>query len=417
MTRAPSLTLCVSEMLTFWAENCRSRTIHIGMDETHDLGRGKYLDRFGWQRNFDIFNRHLIRVCQICRELGLEPLIWSDMYFRMGSASGSYYDPAAVIPADILSGIPEETTLVYWDYYHLNEDFYRQMIDAHRNFGRKVAVASGLWTWARLSYDHNFTVERAEPCIRAGAGCQMDEFFFTMWGDDGAYCNFDTAFAGLLWGADVAYGNDGKDQEKLEKMARSCFNTSFSQAVRASEMNFSAPHRDNGVGTCSILLWDDPIMGVGWRQLNLDDEKTYSDFTAALTASLEQDFYPMPLAVSRTLLAKLQLRKNLLTACRENNQALLKEITEKYIPETAGCLRQLLEEFRTQWLKNYRFAGLENIQIRLAGNLIRLEELDRRITDTLNGNQNLFPELSVESDPRCQPIMEWYRDFAFSGVN
>ena len=35
-----------------WRRACGTKRIHIGMDETHDLGRGRYLDRHGYRHGF-----------------------------------------------------------------------------------------------------------------------------------------------------------------------------------------------------------------------------------------------------------------------------------------------------------------------------------------------------------------------------
>ena len=62
------------------------------MDEAWDIGLGKYLADNGYRRRFDILSEHLKRVVEITKKLGLSPMIWSDMYFRLGSKTGEYYD-------------------------------------------------------------------------------------------------------------------------------------------------------------------------------------------------------------------------------------------------------------------------------------------------------------------------------------
>ena len=52
----------IEKMLDFWSVAFQSRRIHIGMDETHDLGRGKFMDEHGYEQGFDLFNRHLKKV-------------------------------------------------------------------------------------------------------------------------------------------------------------------------------------------------------------------------------------------------------------------------------------------------------------------------------------------------------------------
>ena len=37
-----------------------SKIVHIGMDEAHMIGLGKYLDKYGYQNRFDILIKHLV---------------------------------------------------------------------------------------------------------------------------------------------------------------------------------------------------------------------------------------------------------------------------------------------------------------------------------------------------------------------
>ena len=62
-----------------------TKRVHLGMDEAWSLGLGKYLHKNGYHPKSEIMAAHLERVAQICRKLGLKPMIWSDMYLRMSS--------------------------------------------------------------------------------------------------------------------------------------------------------------------------------------------------------------------------------------------------------------------------------------------------------------------------------------------
>lgn len=69
----------LAKMITTATKPFRSSKIHLGMDETHGLGHGRYHTLFG-QHNYKeptrIFIDHLSRVNQICMDLGLQPCIW-----------------------------------------------------------------------------------------------------------------------------------------------------------------------------------------------------------------------------------------------------------------------------------------------------------------------------------------------------
>ena len=81
----------------------KTSKIHIGMDEAHDLGRGHYLTQHGLIDRFDIMEKHLKKVMEICRNYQLQPMMWSDMFFRIGSKSGDYYDKDVHFPEDLIA--------------------------------------------------------------------------------------------------------------------------------------------------------------------------------------------------------------------------------------------------------------------------------------------------------------------------
>lgn len=96
----------IEQMIKAAMAPVRSRNIHIGMDEAWDIGLGKYLTDNGYNRRFDILSEHLKKVIEITDKHGLNPMIWSDMYFRLGSKTGNYYDLKCDIPKDIIKEIP-----------------------------------------------------------------------------------------------------------------------------------------------------------------------------------------------------------------------------------------------------------------------------------------------------------------------
>ena len=51
-------------------------------------------------------------------------MMWSDMYFRL-AFGGKYYSTTGSIPKEVVATVPEDVTLVYWDYYTTdNADSY-----------------------------------------------------------------------------------------------------------------------------------------------------------------------------------------------------------------------------------------------------------------------------------------------------
>src|SRR5699024_12101049 len=104
-----------------------SNRIHIGMDEAHQFGLGNYLAKNGYRERFDIMNDHLQKVVSITEDLNLEPMIWSDMYFRWGSTYGGYFGVDATIPENVVASI-SDVQLVYWAYSHSDVSFYHTLL-------------------------------------------------------------------------------------------------------------------------------------------------------------------------------------------------------------------------------------------------------------------------------------------------
>ena len=134
----------IEKMVAFWAGCVRSKRIHLGMDEAHGLGTGAHEKRFGKESAFDIINRHLKKCCAICKKYGLKPMIWSDMYFRIGSKTNNYYDLESQPSEEVVKGVPKKLELVYWDYYHAEQDFYEKFIEKHRQIAGDPLMGSGV---------------------------------------------------------------------------------------------------------------------------------------------------------------------------------------------------------------------------------------------------------------------------------
>ena len=402
----------IDKMISHWADVFRSRRIHIGMDETHDLGRGRFLDRFGYERPFDVFNRHLGKVVDLCAARGLAPMIWSDMYFRLGSETGDYYDTACSIPDDVVEQIPSGVGLIYWDYYHDNKDFYLDWIRRHRALGSEPIVGSGVWTWSKVWHDHYLTEAQAGPCIDACREAEVKEIFFTLWGDDGAYCDFDSAFAGLAFAAEKAFNPDFSE-EALAARFRVICNADYGIQLRAGSMN--------AILTPASVLWDDPLLGIFLRHKHRESPDALAvaeERFAALAGSLEDhvtDRHAGDLnharLLARALATKTGLARRLFDAYAAKDRDALAEV-RVLVPDVTETLSDLLASFRFMWLSRNKPFGLEVIQIRFGGLLARCRELADRLDEFLTGKIESIPEL--EAEPTGGPGYTSYRRLATS---
>jgi hypothetical protein len=392
----------IRKMLLVWKKAFRSRRVHIGMDETHDLGRGQFYDRFGHERHFDIFNRHLAKVTDLCLAEGLKPMIWSDMYFRLGSKTNAYYDKECVIPADVKKKIHPDCELVYWDYYHWDKEFYLDWIQRHRDLHGEPLMGSGVWTWGSFWHDRFRTEGCGGSCVEACREAGVKELFFTMWGDDGAFCDVDSSLAGLAWVAEKAFAGT-VDKKRLSKRFAAVCHADYEAVTLAADMLKPTSSRS--------LMWDDPLQAIFLRATDTlkhmikekagdsdslpEMAKTYQALAKKLKPFAKEKAagnLKHAILLCEVFGGKTALVAELAESYGKKNKAGLKKVAEE-IPALIRNIEKLLASFRVLWMERNKPQGFEVLQIRFAAQMIRLREIKTRIGEYLSGAVDSIPEL------------------------
>ncbi|MCK5528730.1 MAG: family 20 glycosylhydrolase [Kiritimatiellae bacterium] len=392
----------IEKIIIHWKKSCRTNRIHIGMDETHDLGLGRYLDKNGFKDGFTLFNEHLTKVVEICKRHDLKPIIWSDMYFRLGCNSRDYYDTTTVIPKSVIKKIPAETELVYWDYYHKDKAFYLDWIERHRKMGKEPLMASGIWTWNKYWYDHELTVDTAGPCIDACYESKLKELLFTQWGDNGAYCDHDSAFAGMTYCADKAYGNKVPDPNELSKRFLAICKGSYEAHILASGIhNFTDGFFPN--------MWEDPIFESNLRAHSKNQStkmKKVANHYKQLAKKLKRyrhDNHAGSLShayqLAHTFALRYELAADLFHAYKRKDKVALRKILRR-IPKMIETVGMCELTFRTMWMSHNKPEGLETIQARFGMLEVRYRELERRLAEYLDGSIKKIAELEYKHPER-----------------
>lgn len=393
----------IDKMLSFWEDAVKSRRIHLGMDEAHGLGTGRYAELHGKKSAFDIINAHLKKVCALCAKHGFRPMIWSDMYFRIGSKTNDYYDLGSQPSEEVVKGVPEGLRLVYWDYYHDDKDFYSKFIAKHREIAGDPLMGSGVWTWNRFWYDHVYTKSTVVPCLEACREARLDEVFFTMWGDNGGFCDYDSAMAGLAYSAELSFTGKA-DDDSLEKRVAGLFGGASYKAVRAlgELMPYPIPP----------FVFDDPLMLFFTKSMKncKEDVKAYGlpfgysamagDFKRVLAllgktpARGEAGDIRLARALAAAIVAKLAWAEAAFAAGAKKD---MRASVKKALPLAKAyqkAFKAFYKAFCAMWRANNKPFGLESIQIRLGGQAVRCEELVRRLEEFLGSGDKVFPEFA-----------------------
>lgn len=392
----------LEKVITAATKPFKSKRIHIGMDEAHQLGLGKYLDRNGYEERFMIMNQHLKEVVAITNELGLDPMIWSDMYFRLGSENGDYYDPEAKIPEDIKASIPD-TQLVYWDYYHIDEDFYRTFIQKHQDLKSDTVFAGGVWTWNGISPNYGKAIATTEAALAACKQEGVKEVFATMWGDNGAETPVTTALPILQLFAEHSYRKDITDQHLAERF-QFCTGSDYDSFMLLNQFDETpGVSKDNlhASNPSKFLLWQDILIGLydenirGWElgehytQLAFQLEKAKEKNGGQ---SLLFDFYGQ---LAKVLAAKAEMGLHIKQAYDEQDSEKMKGIV-KQVAALSVSANSLREKHRTLWFSMNKPFGWEVLEIRYGGLITRMDTVQYRQNQWLNGEVDRIEELEEE---------------------
>ncbi len=236
-----------------------SSRIHLGMDEAWGLGSGMYLAKNGYKPSLEILRDHLEMVMDVCRELDLEPMIWSDMFFRPLNESGDYYDQSSIEEKtleQIRASIPEGLSLVYWDYYHAEKEVYSRLLEKHQQLTDRIVFAGGIWTWNGISPNQG----KAFRVTREGLGACRERGIrnvcTTMWGDNGGETSSLCALIGMQLFGEYAYNEDPTNEEVFRSFRACCDLRLLDEIPSVPEENL------HSANPSKFLLYQNPLYGL-----------------------------------------------------------------------------------------------------------------------------------------------------------
>lgn len=385
-----------------------TKRIHIGMDEAPDIGTGAHLRRFGYEDPYTILTRHLDRVVSIATAYGFEPMMWSDLFFRLGSKTHAYYDVDADIPADLSQKIPQNLSMVYWDYYHADDTMYRTMMREHQKLGRNIIFAGGIWKWHGMGIHYEQTFCTTHPALQVCQEMGIRDVVATMWGDDGAEVDIYTTLLGLQLYAEYNYHSD-VNMEHLKEYFRLCLGLDMDAFLALQVDDIDAKYVSNNPSSekhttiSKQVLYQDPLCGLFEKNLEYVDLKSfYQEKLDTLSAIKAPEQFAALFAYQRQLLRVLLLKCDIGKKIRSAYQA-------KDMPQLQQCcteldtlvqaVTELEERFTTVWESSNKIFGLDRVQLRFGGLIMRLQAAKRRLQLLISGKTDSLEELEAQLLP------------------
>jgi len=401
----------IEDMIRQLSSCFTTRRIHIGMDEAHMLGLGKYLQRHGYQNRSEIMCNHLARVIDICSKYGLKPMMWSDMFFRLAYGGEYYGGGDEPLPPETLKLLRPEVGLVYWDYYSKDKEHYASMLKKHKNLPNDLIFAGGAWKWSGILPELQYSEDTTRAALSACRDMGITEIFATSWGDDGAECPAFSILPTLQLYAELDYQGD-VGNEVLQARFKACTGGNFNDFYLLDKPNNTTETRRDCVNTTKPLLYQDVLHGLFDKHV---DGETFPAHFVACAEELAQAadrngewgyMFSHAAAICRLLAGKSTIGLEITAAYLEDDKCELRRLAEVELPKLQKLTDEVIYGFERQWEEENKPHGLEVIHIRLGGVRVRLEASARRILDYVWGKIERIEELESERLGFNGPIAE-----------
>ena len=401
----------IEHMFTTLSECFHSRKLHVGMDEAHMLGRGRHLDKFGYEEKSAIMKRHLAKVCEIAEKFDYEVMLWSDMFFRCWTKDGGYYlKEVCDLPADVKDSVPESVIPVYWDYYHQREEQYDVMFDMHRQLSKNVWFAGGVWSWGGFMPHNGFSMKMMSAAIHSCKKNKVKNVFMTMWGDDGAECSKFSLLPSLFYVSEIAKGNEDMESIK-EKFVRFTGGITFDEFMLLDAPNNilsdepQASFEGNSpVNPSKYMLYSDYFNGFLDYTVVPGASEKYAALAPELAKIAKKSrkfgyLFNTAARLCEALAVKYELGVKTRAAYKSGDMETLRALAENDYVKAEKAINAFGLAFEKQWFADNKPCGFDVQDVRIGAIIRRTSACRRRLLDYVSGKIDSIPELEEEILP------------------
>jgi hexosaminidase len=162
--------------------------LHIGADETFELGQGQTAQSVEQQGRGAVYIDYLLRIHQALAPLHRRLLFWGDM---------------AMNNPDLVPRLPHDMIAVAWEY-DPEPDGYARWITPYTNAGMETWVSPGVNNWRKVWPNFDEGLKNIQGFTADGQKAGCPGMLNTVWDDDGEGL-FLQDWYGILFGAAAAW--------------------------------------------------------------------------------------------------------------------------------------------------------------------------------------------------------------------
>lgn len=239
----------IKDWFTQIAQEFPSPFIHIGADETFDLGLGRTHDRVEQQGYGPVYIDFLKQIHDTLAPLNKRLLFWGDI----GDAH-----------PDAVPGLPKDMIAVPWDYWDTTG--FDKLIEPFAKAGMETWVAPGDANWSEVYPVEKTALWNIQGFIRDGQRLGSTGALTTVWNDDGEGL-FNMDWYGVLFGAVAAWQPGESSIANYQDEYAQAFHQDASGKINSAEKELMAA--EEGVANSKTglnsddLFWVDPWSAEG----------------------------------------------------------------------------------------------------------------------------------------------------------
>lgn len=219
--------------------------IHVGADETFDLGKGQTKALVAQEGLGKVYIDFLKQIYKTLQPLHKRILFWGDIAMK---------DPALV------KALPKDMIAVAWVYSPEPDGFdkwLRPFIDA----GLETWVAPGVNNWSRVYPDNNAALANIQGFVRDGQRLGSTGELNTVWNDDGEGL-FNQDWYGVLFGAAAGWQAGSSNIPQFQNSYGQVFHGDRTGKINQAQIELMAAQttlKDAGLGDANdSLFWINP---------------------------------------------------------------------------------------------------------------------------------------------------------------
>ena len=226
-----------------------SRFIHLGADETFELGRGQTASRVASEGLGAVYIGFLQQIEQALRPTGKRFLFWGDI---------------AQNSPDLVKTLPKDMIAVAWEYDPAPR--FDRLITPFTEAGLETWVAPGANDWNRVWPNFANALANIQGFVRDGQRLGATGVLNTTWDDDGEAL-FNQTWYAVLFGAAAGWQPGESSIDQFQRDFGRVFHGDTTGKIDQAQRQLIAAHtvlQKQGVGDANdYLFWLDPYSADG----------------------------------------------------------------------------------------------------------------------------------------------------------